>query len=110
VDGSGAAPPRRPLFWRDGHYRAVQADGWKLQVSARPSKVWLFDLSTDPTERLNLAAQRPEKVAELEALMRGHEAGQAEPLFPAAGEMPVLVDKTLEEVGTPEDEYIYWPG
>jgi len=27
-----------------------------------------------------------------------------------AGQLPVLVDKTLEEIGTADDEYIYWPG
>jgi uncharacterized sulfatase len=107
---AGSAPARRALFWRDGHYRAVQADGWKLQVAARPERRWLFDLDHDPTEQVDLSAKRPDKVAELEALLRAHDAGGREPLFPAVGEMPVLIDKTLEEGGTPDDEYVYWPG
>ncbi len=111
VDGTGASgQPHEALFWRSGYYQAVRANGWKLQVSDNPQKAWLFDLNADPTERVNLADTRPEKVAELRALLTEHNARQAKPLYPAAGQLPVLVDKTLEEVGTPEDEYIYWPG
>lgn len=102
--------PNRPIFWRDGHYHAVRADGWKLQYLARPKKVWLFNLSEDPTEQHNLAEEHPEKVAELKALIEAHDARQREPLFPAVAEMPVTIDKTLEEPATEEDEYIYWPG
>ncbi len=104
------ARPHAALFWRSGYYQAVRAGDWKLQVSDRPAKAWLFDLASDPTEQVNLAEQRPEKVAELRALLDAHNAQQAPPLYPAAGQVPVLVDKTLEQPGTAEDEYIYWPG
>ena len=111
VDGSGKpGEPHDALFWRSGHYEAVRAHGWKLQVSERPAKEWLYDLSTDPTEKVNLADQHPDKVAVLRALLKAHDAVQSKPLYGGAGEMPVLVDKTLEEPGTAEDEYIYWPG
>ena len=111
VDGSGQpGQPHDALFWRSGYYQAVRADSWKLQVSDNPRKAWLYDLSVDPTEKVNLADQRPEKVAELRALLTEHNALQVEPLYPAGGQMPVMIDKTLEEVGTAEDEYIYWPG
>ena len=112
VDGSGTSgQPHEALFWRSGYYQAVRAqDGWKLQTSDLPDKAWLYDLSSDPTEKVDLAEQRPDKVAELRALLDAHNAEQEKPLYPAAGQMPVLVDKTLEERGTPEDEYIYWPG
>jgi uncharacterized sulfatase len=98
------------LFWRDGHYQAVQTGSWKLQTAERPKKDWLYDLSKDPTEQTNLAASMPEKVAELKALLAAHNATQRAPLFPALGEMPVTIDKTLEEPATKDDEYIYWPG
>ncbi|MEX2206047.1 MAG: sulfatase-like hydrolase/transferase [Myxococcota bacterium] len=111
IDGSAqSGEPHAALFWRSGYYQAVRANGWKLQVSDNPRKAWLFDLGTDPTEQLNLAEQRPEKLAELRALLDEHNAKQAPPLYPAAGQIPVLVDKTLEQGGTVEDEYIYWPG
>ncbi len=100
----------RVIFWRDGHYQAVQVAGWKLQTADRPNKTWLFNLNEDPTEQKDLAAEMPDKVAELKALIAKHNATQREPLFPAAGEMPVTIDKTLEEPATKDDEYIYWPG
>jgi uncharacterized sulfatase len=109
--GDPASPLLRDaLFWRDGHYQAVLSEGWKLQVSARPDKAWLFDLTADPTEQVNLADRRPDMVARLQALLVAHNATQRPPLFPAAGEMPVMVDRTLEDVGTADDEYVYWPG
>ena len=111
VDGSGATgEPHDALFWRSGYYKAVRAGDWKLQVSDNPAKAWLYDLGTDPTEKVNLADQRPEKVAELRALLDEHDAAQREPLYPGGGQMPMLIDKTLEDVGTIEDEYVYWPG
>ena len=111
VDGSGkAGEPHDALFWRSGYYQAVRAHGWKLQVSERPAKAWLYDLNEDPTEKVNLADQRPDKVAELRALLDAHNSEQSEPLYGGAGQVPVLIDKTLEEPGTADDEYIYWPG
>jgi uncharacterized sulfatase len=104
------APQPRVLFWRDGHYMAVQTDGWKLQTAERPRKDWLYNLTVDPTEHNNLASTNPDKVAELKALLDEHNMTQREPLFPAIGEMPVTIDKTLEEPATKDDEFIYWPG
>lgn len=106
---SASAPPR-VIFWRDGHYQAVQVAGWKLQTAERPKKDWLFNLNDDPTEKKNLATEMPDKVAELKELIAKHNVTQRAPLFPATGEMPVTIDKTLEEPSTNDDEYIYWPG
>jgi arylsulfatase A-like enzyme len=39
--------------------RVVRAGDWKLQVSKRPDKIWLFNLATDPTEQVNLASREP---------------------------------------------------
>lgn len=108
--GEAGEEPNRPIFWRDGYYQAVRLDGWKLQFSERPNKVWLYNLTEDPTEQNNLANDHPEKVAELKALVEAHNATQRDPLFPAVAEMPILIDKTLKEEATEEDEYIYWPG
>ena len=106
-----AAPVEpRVIFWRDGHYQAVQVGGWKLQFAQRPDKAWLYNLNDDPTEQRNLASEMPKKVAELKSLVAAHNATQREPLFPAVGEMPVMIDKTLEEPATKDDEFIYWPG
>src|SRR6185369_11963173 len=63
----------RALYWRSGPYRSILVDGWKLQVQDRPAKQWLYDLTSDPTERRNLAASRLDKVTELSAVLAEHE-------------------------------------
>lgn len=99
----------RPLFWRSGHYQAVLAGGWKLQVAARPQKTWLFHLNEDPTEQHNLADAEPQNVRLLKQLLAAHNAEQQPPLWPALAEMPVSIDKTLIEPESEDDEYVYWP-
>ena len=104
----GKAQPARSLYWRDGPYRTVQDQGWKLIVSERPKKDWLFNLGDDPTERHNLAALQPQKLAQLKALLATHHAGMPPPLWPSFIEMPVLIDKTLDQPQAAGDELTYW--
>jgi uncharacterized sulfatase len=99
---------RTPLFFRDGRYRSVVHDGWKLQENGRMGRVWLFHLTEDPTERLDLAVARPEKVKELRDLLDAHDAAQVEPLFPSVIDAPIFVDKVLENPAAPTDEHVYW--
>ena len=103
-----AEQPARPLFWRDGSYQVVMAGGWKLQTSERPNKTWLFHLDVDPTERKELSAQEPAKLAELKTLLAAHDAQMVAPSWPSFIEMPVAVDKTLDQPEAPGDEYVYW--
>ena len=84
-------------------------EGWKLQRAARPDRVWLFDLRSDPAERVDLSAAEPERVAQLAALLDAHNAAQAEPLWPSAAEMPVTIDQPLGVPESEDDEYVYWP-
>jgi uncharacterized sulfatase len=110
VLGEQTAPPHDRLFWRTGHYQVAMAEGWKLQVNDGGAPgVWLFDLETDPGERINLAAAHPERVAALRELLDAHNAEQAAPLWPSLTQTPINLDKTLLEPDSPEDEYIYWP-
>jgi arylsulfatase A-like enzyme len=106
--GEIEAPPHEALFWRDGSYQMVISGGWKLQVAERPDKIWLFHLDADPTEQHEVSAQHPDKVAELRALLDAHDAQMAEPMWPSFVELPVLVDKTLVDPESEEDEYVYW--
>ncbi|TNE35706.1 MAG: hypothetical protein EP347_12720 [Alphaproteobacteria bacterium] len=85
------------------------SDNWKMQVSENPKKVWLYDLSVDPTEQNNLADARPEVVADLRAKLEAHNADQAEPLWQSFIQMPIPIDKTLADPEAEDDEYIYWP-
>jgi arylsulfatase A-like enzyme len=111
-DAEGAlltGEPHQRLFWRSGHYQVVFADGWKLQRTERPDRIWLFNLRDDPTERHNLAEQEPDRVRELIAMLEAHNVEQAEPLWPSLLEAPQRVDKTLRDTPEVGDEYVYWP-
>ncbi|MFT5483013.1 MAG: arylsulfatase A-like enzyme [Halieaceae bacterium] len=100
---------RDTLFWQSGYYRVVRHGDWKLQISDRLEKSWLYDLAADPTEQNNLAQTHPDELAELSALLDEHAASARAPLYPYVVEMPVAVDKTLAEFFEDGDEYIYWP-
>jgi arylsulfatase A-like enzyme len=68
----GTAPLlERRLFWRwdrpDRQQRAVRFGQWKLLIDA--SQLLLFDLRTDPGERTDLAARRPDLVTALKRLL-----------------------------------------
>lgn len=112
ADGSGASPGAKPhdrLFWRSGHYQVVMADGWKLQRTDRPDKVWLFNLKEDPTEQNNLAEENPGRVEKMLAMLAEHNAEQMEPAWPSLIESGQRIDKTLRDKPEVGDEYIYWP-
>ncbi|MFT5888586.1 MAG: arylsulfatase A-like enzyme [Zhongshania sp.] len=100
---------RDTLFWQSGYYQVVRHKDWKLQVSDNPKKQWLFDLSVDPTEQVNLADKRPDVVAKLNVMLEQHQAGRTPALYPYVAEMPVAIDKSLAEKVLPGDETIYWP-
>ena len=108
VEGS-ARWDRDTLFWQSGYYRAVRHGDWKLQVSDKPNKAWLYNLAKDPTEQNNLAASRTGKRDELMALLDAHQATARKPLYLYVAEMPVAIDKTAAETFEQGDEYIYWP-
>ncbi|MCF7855757.1 MAG: arylsulfatase [Candidatus Pacebacteria bacterium] len=59
--------PRDFIFFSHIGHRAIRVDDWKL-VSVKDGPWELYNLETDRSELHDLAAQHPEKVAELEAL------------------------------------------
>ena len=107
--GASTEDPHEAIFWTSAHYRVVRKDDWKLQVSERPNKAWLFNLASDPTEQSNVADANPDIVNELTALLDAHTAGSRPPLYPYQAEFPVAVDKTRAERFEEGDEFIYWP-
>ena len=120
IDGKNILPllddetswPRKTLFWQNGHYQVVRHGDWKLQVNDRPTdglQTWLFNLKDDPTEQNNLTSSHPEKVNELSKLLAEHQANARPPLYPAAAEIPVMIDKTLNNKFEQGDEYVYTP-
>ncbi|MDQ0464959.1 arylsulfatase A-like enzyme [Caulobacter ginsengisoli] len=100
--------PHQALFWRSGAYKMIRVGDWKLQVLPDPNKVWLFDLSKDPTEKVNLAAANPAKVAELMAELKRQDAQMAKSSWPSLLQGPIPIDHPLGVPDKPGDEYIYW--
>lgn len=105
----GPARPNDALFWQSAYYRVVRQGDWKLQITDKPKKTWLFNLAADPTEKVNLADKEPAKVAELAALLEAHRKGARPPLYPYTVDGPVAIDRTRAERVDPGDEYVYWP-
>ena len=103
-----ATQPARALHWRDGPYRAMQEGMWKLIVSERPQKQWLFNLASDPTEKNNQATAQPQKLAQMVTQMTAHHATMPPPMWPSFIELPIEIDKTLDQKHLPGDEYVYW--
>jgi arylsulfatase A-like enzyme len=101
--------PDDALFWQSGYYRVVRAGDWKLHVDGRQGKNWLFDLANDPTEQTDLAGTRPDKLAELQALLDAHQESAVAPLYPYTLESAISIDKTQAEPVEPGDEYVWWP-
>ncbi len=108
ITGEAQGLPHESLFWRSGTSQSALVGGWKLNVSDPPGRVWLYDLTRDPTEQIDLSKERPEKVAELQAALAAHNAEQAPPAWPAQASMAINIDKDLTEADAPDDEYIYW--
>jgi len=98
----------RPLFWRAGRYKAVQQDGWKMQLQEQNDKTRLFNLNEDPTEQRDLSASNPEKLNELRKLLYSIDKQMAEPLWPSLVDGSVAIDYPMNK--RPEEEYetIIW--
>ena len=73
-----------------------------------PRKDWLFNLATDPTEKVNLAEREPQKLAELKAELAAHHADMPASRWSSFIAMPISIDKTLDQPEAPGDEYTYW--
>lgn len=66
VFGGGDAVERGPMFWEHEGNAAVRIGRWKL-VKRYPQPWELYDMETDRTELHDLAAQHPERVADMAA-------------------------------------------
>ena len=61
--------------------RSIRGEGRKL-IWASDGRHELYDLEADPTEQVNLAAERPEQLAELRRLLLGFHAGRMDMIDP----------------------------
>ena len=108
IAGEAQGEPHQSLYWRSGQYKTILAGDWKLQASANPKGQWLYDLRNDPTERSDQSLVRPEKLAELDALLSRIDAEQSKPLWPALSETPVPIDRALDAPERPGEAHVYW--
>jgi arylsulfatase A-like enzyme len=106
--GQESDAPHQSLYWRDGDYKVLLAGDWKLQTAERPRKIWLYDLTSDPTEQTNLADRMPERVAAMQATLATIDAQQAKPLWPSLLETPISIDTPLGVPVGKDEEYVYW--
>ncbi|KGE03525.1 sulfatase-like hydrolase/transferase [Pseudohaliea rubra] len=109
ASGASTEEPHEALYWHSAHYAAVRRGDWKLQRSERPAFRRLYDLVTDPTEEVNVAADHPLITSELDALLDAHLADRRPPLYLPTLEAPVALDKTLAEPVSAADSIVYWP-
>jgi len=80
IDGEGSGGPHETLCWRFGDQRAIRHRGWKLfEVGEEITR--LHDLEHDPGERVDLASEHPEIVAELRRRYAQWEAHMVAPLW-----------------------------
>ncbi|MGQ9650642.1 MAG: sulfatase/phosphatase domain-containing protein [Phycisphaerae bacterium] len=64
---SGRAIKREALYWEHEGKRAVRTGRWKL-VAKGPAGSWeLYDMEADRTELYDLAAEQPQRMAEMTA-------------------------------------------
>jgi arylsulfatase A-like enzyme len=83
--GTGRSPRRTYLYYRGSLLQAVRSGPFKAHYFTRPDghdlapepidPPWLYNLDHDPGEQFNLAAQRPEVLAELRKLAEEHKRG-----------------------------------
>ncbi|WP_353217669.1 sulfatase-like hydrolase/transferase [Sandarakinorhabdus sp.] len=106
--GTTSAAAHDALFWRSGGYRAVRQGNWKLHSLGQQRETRLYDLAVDPTERRDVAAQQPEKVAALTAMLAAHDRQQKPAAWPSLIRSPIPLDRPLGVKSSPKDDYIYW--
>jgi NAD(P)-dependent dehydrogenase (short-subunit alcohol dehydrogenase family) len=98
LSGQGrGAQAARALFWRDGPYRTVQEQGWKLIVSERPAKDWLFNLNTDPTERTTWPPASRRQARTAQGLLDGASCRDARAAVAVVPRNAGAIDKTLDQ-------------
>jgi arylsulfatase A-like enzyme len=84
LEGKKEGEVHERLFWRYSPQWAVREGDWKLMGLGGRAK--LFDVSKDPGEKRDLAAERPEVVGRLRAAYAEWEKGMAKPMWKSDNE------------------------
>jgi arylsulfatase A-like enzyme len=99
VSGRLRDAPHQLLHWKTPYGSIVRQGRWKLICNSRQKLLRLYDLEEDPGEHVNLAARRPEIVAELSEQIRRWEARLPPPLWPNLMEVRWRIDGEEEIFG-----------
>ena len=108
IKNDSSSKPHKTLFWRSGNHQSVLHEHWKFIISKKENFRWLFDTSTDPTEKNNLVDSYPDVVKQIEELLVEFNSEQKDPLFPSSYDVPIMIDKYDGKEYEEGDEYIYW--
>jgi arylsulfatase A-like enzyme len=65
VNTESPGAPHEFLCWRAGTQKAIRVGDWKLVQEGRSGSIEIFNLKTDLSETIDLAAKEPAKCAEL---------------------------------------------
>ena len=105
VIAQGKPSPRTEIIYNVEPFRAALRQGdWKLiWRTTLPSSVDLYDLSKDPSEKNNVAAAHPDKVAAMKERLEALSREAAKPLF-LQDQMKVVTTNMKGEPVLPTDE------
>jgi arylsulfatase A-like enzyme len=103
----GQASPRTEIIYNIEPFRAAARQGdWKLVWrTLLPSRIELFNIAQDPSEKNNLAAQYPEKVVALQKRLEALAPESAKPLFLADQFKVVIKGMQGEPILPTDDDY-----
>jgi len=79
--------PHKVLFWRTDFNKSVRFENWKFIWNTRDDQVFLFDLDSDKSEKINLARRNPELVRKFMDEIRNWEKGLKAPSWPGVMEI-----------------------
>ena len=101
----GRPSPRSEIVYNVGpFFAAVRQGDWKLVwKTTLPSSLELFDIARDPSETTNLAAEQPQKVADLQRRIEELARESAEPLF-LVDALGATKHVLFGSVATPDEE------
>jgi arylsulfatase A-like enzyme len=104
---AGKPSPREEMIYDIEPFRvAVRTGDWKLVWrTVLPSKVELFNLAQDPAEKINLAGQHPQTVAELQQRAEALAREAVPPLFLQEA-FGVVREVQMGSVALPDDEKV----
>ena len=83
LDGSNTAAPHKNFFWRSGEIWASRQAEWKLIYAG--NRYWLYNLSDDIGETINLAESNKDLVDQIKASYDNWNMKNIDPLWPPSG-------------------------